>query len=173
MGAALSGVVQLAEHGSHNPDVVGSSPAPATNKNGGFPGGSNLSRFGVIQSQSRRALSLTKSNTYVQTRTHHRVRVRGGTRQVRNAQNVTHDNHFFHHRRYRPVLGAERRQNTNIMAELSLISVKETQYLPVELTEEETIDRSRSLAGLNQKRTATEAEKAANYIQQLKLDLTA
>lgn len=46
------------------------------------------------------------------------------------------------------------------MAELSLISVKETQYLPVELTEEETIDRSRSLAGLNQKRTATEAEKA-------------
>lgn len=51
------------------------------------------------------------------------------------------------------MLGAERRQNTNIMA-LSLISVKETQYLPVELTEEETIDRSRSLAGLNQKRTA-------------------
>ena len=51
-------------------------------------------------------------------------------------------------------MGAWRRQPTNIMAELSLISVKETQYLPVELTEEETIDRSRSLAGLNQKRTA-------------------
>lgn len=56
MGAALSGVVQLAEHGSHNPDVVGSSPAPATNKKV-VPGGSNLSRFGVIQSQSRRVFS--------------------------------------------------------------------------------------------------------------------
>lgn len=58
------------------------------------------------------------------------------------------------------MLGAERRQNTNIMAELSLISVKETQYLPVKLTEEEHLDRSRALAGLNQRRTQTESEKS-------------
>lgn len=56
------------------------------------------------------------------------------------------------------MLGAERRQNTNIMAEL--IYVTDTQYLSVKLTEEEHLDRSRALAGLNQKRAQTESEKS-------------
>lgn len=43
---------------------------------------------------------------------------------------------------------------------MNTVSVSDTRYLPVTLTEEETLDRSRSLASLNQQRSEKEREKA-------------